>query len=85
MAGELSVSTAPDLMKAIEDMPQDICNIDIDMSEIDYISSAGLRILFKAANITEDRNGTMRAIQPNEDILEVFEMTGVNEVLEVVR
>ena len=80
MAGELSVSTAPDLENAINSLPEDICDINIDLAEVDYVSSAGLRALIAAGKVAEGRGGNLRVLNVCEDIREVFEMTGLDEV-----
>ena len=80
MAGELSVATAPDLEEALKSMPAELTDIDIDLSEVDYISSAGLRAMILAAKIAEERGGGLTVRNANDDIREVFEMTGLDGV-----
>ena len=81
--GKLTVQTSPDLGAVIEQTPAQICNIDIDLSGVGYVSSAGLRVFVAADKLATSRGGTMRIIGPNADVMEVLEMTGLSEVFTI--
>lgn len=83
--GKLTVQTSSELEAAIEQLPNEVCDLDIDLSGIDYISSAGLRALASAEQTAVQRGGRMRLLHPAESIMEVLEMTGLSRVLAIER
>ncbi|MDO4405180.1 MAG: STAS domain-containing protein [Atopobiaceae bacterium] len=83
--GKLTVQTAPELDAAIEGLDANIMELEINLSELDYISSAGLRVLVSTQKMMTTRGGTMTLVSPNDDVYEVFDMTGLAEVLTIVR
>lgn len=81
ISGRLDAATAPNLEKIINEFPEDTKEIVFDMTGVEYISSAGIRVLlgvYKKMNINQ---GTMRIEKANDMVYEVFEMTGLLEVL----
>ena len=82
--GKLTVQTSPDLSKAIEAIDADVRNFDIDLAEVGYVSSAGLRVLVAASKLANKRGGTVRLINPIDEVMDVFEMTGLSEVFDIV-
>ncbi|MBR1828400.1 MAG: STAS domain-containing protein [Atopobiaceae bacterium] len=85
VSGKLTVATSPELEKAIQELPGTVSNIDIDLTDLEYISSAGLRVLVSAQKLTTQRDGTLRLLHPTQDVYEVFEMTGLSEVITIVK
>ena len=83
--GRLNVQTAPELEAAIGKLAPSVCNIDIDLTEVGYVSSAGLRVFVACSRLAASRGGEMRLLHPCDDVYEVFDMTGLAEVLTVVR
>ena len=83
--GKLTVQTAPDLEAAIDAAPAEAADLAIDLTEVDYVSSAGLRVFVAAQKLAMKRGGTFRLLHPREDVMEVLEMTGLSEVLDVER
>jgi anti-sigma B factor antagonist len=81
ISGRLDTATAPNLEKIINEFPEDIKEIVFDMFRVDYISSAGIRVLLGAYKKMNLNHGTMRIEKANELIREVFEMTGLSEML----
>jgi anti-sigma B factor antagonist len=81
--GKLTVQTAPDLESAINDIDSQVTDLDIDLANVDYISSAGLRVLVGAEKLLRSRGGALRLQHPAEAVNEVFEMTGLNTVLTI--
>ena len=57
--GRLSVTTSPDLEAEIEKLPATVSNIDFYLADLEYISSAGLRVLVTTQKIVTQRGGTM--------------------------
>lgn len=85
VSGTLTVQTAPDLEDAIRALDPSFRNIDLDLSGAEYVSSAGLRVFVATSKLAAHRGGMFRLVKPVDDVMEVLEMTGLNEVLEVVR
>ena len=81
--GKLSVATSPDLESTIQGLPADTNEFVIDLTDLDYISSAGLRVLVSTEKIAAQRNGKMLLLHPNEEVSEVFDMTGLADVFTI--
>ena len=58
------------------------CNLVFDFNDLDYISSAGLRIILKTARLLKEKNGAFALCQANEQILEVLEISGFLEIID---
>lgn len=82
VSGRITVQTAVPIKEAVVGLSEDVKDIDIDVSEIKYLSSAGLRVFVMAAKLAAGRGGTMRLVHPTQDILDVLDMTGLINVLE---
>jgi anti-sigma B factor antagonist len=84
LEGKLSVATSPDLEAAITNLPATNNEFVIDLTKLDYISSAGLRVLVSTEKIANQRNGSMTLLHPNEEVSEVFDMTGLADFFTIV-
>ena len=82
LEGRLDTLTAPELEAVLNDALAGVEELTFDFEKLDYISSAGLRVLL-AAQKTMNRQGTMKVIHVNEMILEIFEVTGFSDILTV--
>jgi len=82
LEGRLDTVTAPDLEKELKEILDDISSLNIDFEKLEYISSAGLRVLLAAQKIM-GRQGTMRVVNVNEAIMEIFEVTGFTDILTI--
>ena len=80
--GRLDTTTAPELEKELESSLVEANELVFDMSELEYISSAGLRVLLKAQK-TMNVQGNMKVTHVNESIMEVFEITGFLDILTI--
>ena len=80
IAGRLDTSTAPDLDKTINEDVADADNLVLNFKKLEYISSAGLRVLLSAQKKMQ-KFGTMKLTNVCEDVMEVFEMTGFSDIL----
>ena len=80
--GRLDTTTAPELEKELGNVLADAKELVFDMSELEYISSAGLRVLLKTQKIMNTQ-GSMKVIHANESIMEVFEITGFLDIITV--
>ena len=82
ITGRLDTTTAPNLESVINELPEDTKELIFDMSGVEYISSAGIRVLLGAYKKMNLNNGIMRIEKANDMVREVFEMTGLLELLE---
>lgn len=82
LEGRLDTTTAPELEAVLKDTLAGVEELTFDFEKLDYISSAGLRVLLSAQK-TMNRQGTMKVIHANEMILEIFEVTGFADILTV--
>ena len=80
ISGRLDTTTAPQLENELE--LEGISELNLDFEKLDYISSAGLRVLL-AAQKTMNKQGSMKILHVNADIMEVFEITGFSDILTV--
>ena len=80
IVGRLDTVTAPALDKTINDDIGDAKNLILDVKGMEYISSAGLRVLL-AAQKKMQKIGSMKVIGVCEEVMEVFEMTGFADIL----
>jgi len=82
LKGRLDTVTAPDLEEFISIGLDGITELTMDFEELEYISSAGLRVLLTAHN-TMSEQGSMTVTNVNEEILEIFEITGFDDFLNI--
>lgn len=80
ITGRLDTTTAPTLEKTINDDIGGTTNLILDLKGLDYISSAGLRVLLGAQKKMQ-KIGTMKVINVTEQVMEVFEITGFADIL----
>ena len=81
LEGRLDSTTAPELQEQIGDLAG-VKELIMDMNELEYISSAGLRVMLKAQKIMIAQ-GSMKLVGVNSIIQEVLEMTGFSDILTV--
>jgi len=82
LAGRLDTTTSPQLEAVLDESLPDCKELIFDFSELKYISSAGLRLVLKAQK-TMNQKGTMKITHANEEILEVFDITGFSDILSI--
>ena len=82
ITGRLDTTTSPNLESVINELPEDTKELIFDMSGVEYISSAGIRVLLGAYKKMNTNHGIMRIEKANDMVREVFEMTGLLELLE---
>ena len=81
ITGRLDTTTAPNLESVINELSKDTKELIFDMSGVEYISSAGIRVLLGAYKKMSSNQGTMRIEKANDMVIEVFEMTGFSQML----
>jgi len=82
LGGRLDTTTAPEFEAAVKALPEDVTALVIDMEALDYISSAGLRVLLVAQK-TMLKKGSMKVVHINETVMEIFEVTGFADILTI--
>lgn len=80
--GRLDTMTAPELEKEISELPENVTELTMDFSKLEYISSAGLRVLL-AAHKRMAAKGGMKVANVNEIVQEVLEVTGFSDILTI--
>ena len=82
ITGRLDTTTAPALEKTINENVEGIKSLILDLKSLEYISSAGLRVLLSAQKKMQ-QVGAMKVINVCELVMEVFEMTGFADILTI--
>ena len=80
--GRLDTVTAPEMEKAVKEVIPEIDLLTIDLEKLDYISSAGLRVLLFAHKAMKNAGG-IKVRNVNETISEIFEVTGFSDILDI--
>jgi anti-anti-sigma factor len=84
LVGRLDSATAPNAQQALEQIVSDGARkLAVDFSKLDYISSAGLRVLLGIAKKLKTTNGALRTFGLNETVREVFDISGFSTILTV--
>ena len=83
ISGRLDTTTAPVLDKTIGEDISENTNLTLDLKGLEYISSAGLRVLLSAQKRIQ-KCGSMKLRNVSEEVMDVFEMTGFADILEFV-
>ena len=82
LSGRLDTTTAPELEREVKVCSDGITDLTIDMKDLDYISSAGLRVLLSAQKLM-NKQGKMTIRNVNETVMEIFEVTGFSDILTI--
>lgn len=80
--GRLDTTTAPQLETAADEAAAQADELVFDFADLEYISSAGLRVILKAQKAMNQK-GSMKLVHVNEDIMEVFDITGFLDILTI--
>ena len=82
LSGRLDTTTAPELEETLRAELEGVRSLELDFTELDYISSAGLRVLLGAQKVM-NRQGGMKLRGVNETIAEIFDITGFTDILTI--
>lgn len=83
LAGRLDTTTTPSLEEVINTELEGVTELVYDLKDLEYISSAGLRMLLASQKKMNAQNGTMCLINVQEQVNEVLEITGFLDILTV--
>ncbi|MBR1771849.1 MAG: STAS domain-containing protein [Lachnospiraceae bacterium] len=82
LSGRLDTVTAPELEKELKGALDGVTELVMDMEKLEYISSAGLRVLLSAQKIM-GKQGAMKVTHVSEAIMEIFDVTGFADILTI--
>lgn len=82
ITGRLDTSTAPKLEETLKKSYDGVTELVFDLANLEYISSAGLRVLLSAQK-TMNKQGLMKVINVGEEIMEIFDITGFSDILTI--
>lgn len=82
LVGRLDTKTSPELKEALKNSLDDVEELTFDFSELNYISSSGLRIILSTQKIM-NKQGSMKVVNVQNIVMEVFESTGFVDILTI--
>ena len=82
LKGRLDTVTAPQLEGELRTAVDGVTELVFDLAELDYVSSAGLRVLLSAQKVM-NKQGSMTVRNAKPEILEIFEVTGFSDILNI--
>ena len=82
LEGRLDTTTASQLEEELRDSLPNVTKLVLDMSRLEYISSAGLRVLLSAQKVMNTK-GEIKLLHVNDVIMEIFEVTGFTDILTI--
>lgn len=80
ISGRVDTATAPELERFIEDNTDGVTELILDLKDMEYTSSAGLRVFLKAQKLMNVQ-GSMKVKNVKSDVMEIFEITGFSDIL----
>jgi len=83
ISGRVDTNTAPELLEFLKGAMPGVEELVLDFKELEYISSAGLRVILFAQK-TMNAQGSMVITNVNEDIMETFELTAFTDILTII-
>ena len=85
LTGTLTVASTSRLEAAFADLPEDATDITLDLTELEYVASAGLRVIVSQAKKASQNGGSLRITNPNDEVMEVFDVTGLVDILDIAQ
>jgi anti-sigma B factor antagonist len=82
LSGRLDTQTSPTLEEELSEVLPKIKDLTFDMTSLEYVTSAGLRVILKAQK-TMNAQGSMKLIGVNDSVMEVFDITGFLDILTI--
>lgn len=85
--GRLDTMTAPELETAFTNniMESNVVQVVLDLKKLEYMSSAGIRVVLGADKTIQKKGGNMKLIHVNAEIMEILDITGLVDILDIVR
>ena len=82
LEGRLDTSTAPELEESLKDALDGVSELTLDLNGLEYISSAGLRVLLSTQKVM-NKQGSMVIANASEEVKEIFDVTGFSDILTI--
>ena len=82
VSGRVDTTTAPKLDSYLTENTSDISELILDLKDMSYTSSSGLRVILKAQKLMNSQ-GSMKVVNVSSDVMEIFEMTGFSDILNI--
>ncbi len=82
LEGRLDTTTAPELEESLKDSLPGVKELTFDLQKLEYVSSAGLRVLLSTQKIMNGQ-GTMKVVNVCDMVMEVFDVTGFSDILTI--
>jgi len=82
--GRLDTTTSPRLQDVLIPALNETTQVELDFTKLAYVSSAGLRVLLIGQKMAKAKNASMTVSGVSEEIMEVFNMTGFSDILEII-
>ena len=82
ISGRVDTTTAPALENELKDSYDSCESLILDFAQVEYISSAGLRVLLSAQKVMSKKGG-MKLVNVSRDIMEIFKVTGFTDILTI--
>ena len=83
LSGRLDTITSPKLQRILSEEIQQADKVELDFSGVDYISSAGLRVLLSGEKSSKASGKTMALKNVSPEVMKIFEITGITETLSI--
>ena len=83
LEGRLDTATSPQLDEELDASLEGVRELTLDLTDLKYVSSAGLRVLLRAQRKMNAAKGKLLVTGVNESIMEIFEITGFSEILDI--
>lgn len=83
LSGKLDTLSAMGLDDRFAELPEEVINIFFDLNGLEYIASAGLRVLYWAQEYTEDKGGRMVVRNVSPEVLEILDTTGFRDYINI--
>ena len=80
--GRLETTTAPELEAVVKNELDGVSELVFDFAQLEYVSSAGLRVLLTAQKIM-NKQGSMKIVHVNDIVSEIFDITGFSDILTI--
>ena len=85
LVGTLTVASTSDLEAAFAELPDNVTDITLDLADLEYVASAGLRVIVSQSKKAGQNGGSVRLTNPNDEVMEVFDVTGLVDILDIVQ
>lgn len=83
LKGRLDTMRAMTLDEKMNEIPKEVDTVTFDFKELNYIASAGLRILYWVQEYTEDKGGSMAVKNVSPEVMEILSITGFDELVSI--